>query len=307
MSRVDEALQAWEKRASGGASSPRSRVSVGEAPNRFGLGGYQREEPASPELPQPPEVTAPVAPAVAEFRRSAVSRAGVGADLEARLVTLASGSVSLEQYRRLAAVLHDVQLQQGLKTLMLTSALPGEGKTLTIVNLALTLSESYGRRVLIIDADLRWPSVHKVLGVENSAGLSEALQGERFDLSIHQVSPRLAVLTAGHPGLTPLAGLTSARMAAVIEECAKQFDWVLLDTPPGLRHCGGCHARRCGGARRCGSGTGLRDRHRPQSHRRTPDSRGGLLLALRRDSRFDLESHRRSRTRRLFAAANATF
>jgi len=232
MSRVDEALQAWEKRASGGASSPRSRVSVGEAPNRFGLGGYQREEPASPELPQPPEVTAPVAPAVAEFRRSAVSRAGVGADLEARLVTLASGSVSLEQYRRLAAVLHDVQLQQGLKTLMLTSALPGEGKTLTIVNLALTLSESYGRRVLIIDADLRWPSVHKVLGVENSAGLSEALQGERFDLSIHQVSPRLAVLTAGHPGLTPLAGLTSARMAAVIEECAKQFDWVLLDTPP---------------------------------------------------------------------------
>jgi capsular exopolysaccharide synthesis family protein len=153
-------------------------------------------------------------------------------EIESRLVTGGSGSVPLEQYRRLAAVLHDVQLQQGLKTLMLTSAMPSEGKTLTTVNLALTLSESYARRVLIIDADLRWPSIHTVFGLPNEQGLSEALEGHQFDLPIRQLTPRFAVLTAGRPGPTPLAGLTSVRMARLIDECAKHFDWVLLDTPP---------------------------------------------------------------------------
>jgi Mrp family chromosome partitioning ATPase len=78
-------------------------------------------------------------------------------DLErqAKLVVGAShDSVSTEQYRRLAAALHDAQVAKGLKTVMVTSAVPREGKTLTIVNLALTLSESYGRRVLLIDCRL---------------------------------------------------------------------------------------------------------------------------------------------------------
>ncbi len=154
-------------------------------------------------------------------------------ELEARLVTGGPGGVPVEQYRRLAAVLHEVQLQQGLKTLTLTSALPHEGKTLTVVNLALTLSESYARRVLIIDADLRWPSVHTVLGIDNRHWPQRsAPPGGGLDLPIRRVLPRLSVLPAGRPGPTPLAALTSARMGALIEECAKQFDWVLLDTPP---------------------------------------------------------------------------
>jgi len=140
--------------------------------------------------------------------------------------------VSLEQYRRLAAVLHDIQSQQGLKTLMLTSALPAEGKTLTTVNLALTLSESYARRVLIVDADLRWPSVHRLFGLPNDAGLSEALLNTGTEPSIRQLSSRLSVITAGSPGVAPLAGLTSPRMAELVDSFAKQFDWVLLDTPP---------------------------------------------------------------------------
>jgi capsular exopolysaccharide synthesis family protein len=161
-----------------------------------------------------------------------VPRPHVNPDVASRLVTADSNAVPLEQYRRLAAVLHDIQQQQGLKTLMFTSALPGEGKTLTTANVALTLSESYGRRVLVIDADLRWPSIHKVLGVMNYEGLGEALQNPQIDLPIRQISPRLSVLTAGCQASTPLAGLTSPRMAEVLEQCAKQFDWVLLDTPP---------------------------------------------------------------------------
>ena len=76
---------------------------------------------------------------------------------------------SREQYRRLAATLHHAQAEHGLKVVMVASAVPGEGKTLTATNLALTLSESYQRRVLLIDADLRRPSLHDDVQVPNTA------------------------------------------------------------------------------------------------------------------------------------------
>jgi capsular exopolysaccharide synthesis family protein len=140
--------------------------------------------------------------------------------------------ILLEQYRRLAAALHDLQVERGLKTLMITSALAREGKTLTAINLALTLSESYARRVLLVDADLRRPSIHDVLGIANHAGLSEALAAERGAPAVVEVFPRLAVLPAGRPGSAPLAGLTSDRMSTLLQQCESRFDWVLIDTPP---------------------------------------------------------------------------
>jgi protein-tyrosine kinase len=159
-------------------------------------------------------------------------RPQVDPDVEARLVSGGLDAVSLEQYRRLAAALHEAQAEGGLKTVMLTSAVPHEGKTLTAINLALTLSEAYERRVLLIDADLRAPSVHSVLSVTNRRGLAEALADERLELPVVEVSARLSVLTAGRPGRTPLAGLSSPRMGVVLEECGRRFDWVLIDTPP---------------------------------------------------------------------------
>jgi capsular exopolysaccharide synthesis family protein len=138
----------------------------------------------------------------------------------------------IEQYRRLAATLHDAQMEKGLKTVMVTSAVPKEGKTLTVVNLALTLSESYGRRVLLIDADLRGPSVHHVLGIPNERGLSELLHADRVEPSTVSVSPRLEVLPSGRINENPLAGLSSARMQTFVDDMATRFDWVLLDTPP---------------------------------------------------------------------------
>ena len=154
------------------------------------------------------------------------------ADLQARLVSGATSNVALEQYRKIAAVLHEEQVHNHLKTVMITSAVPQEGKTLTLVNLALTLSESYARRVLVIDADLRWPSLHQVLNIPNRRGLSEALREERQELPFTEVSSHLTALTAGRPGPTPLAALASGRMGEVIDECAALFEWVLMDTPP---------------------------------------------------------------------------
>jgi capsular exopolysaccharide synthesis family protein len=140
--------------------------------------------------------------------------------------------ITLEQYRRLAAALHDAQIEQQLSSVMVTSAVPREGKTLTVVNLALTLSESYARRVLLIDADLRWPSVHQVLGIPNEVGLTEVLQGREGPLPLVELSPCLSVLPSGRPGPSPLAGLTSERMGELLDECEGRFDWVLLDTAP---------------------------------------------------------------------------
>jgi protein-tyrosine kinase len=234
MSRIDQALKIWE--VAKGAEA--SEAEATQASNSSSLSQYAHEEPSQypREGPTPRRSLEPAQPfrPVSTARRSAVRRekSADSADLQARLVTGTSSTASLEQYRRLAAVLHEDQVQRQLKTVMITSALPQEGKTLTLVNLALTLSESYARRVLVIDADLRWPGVHTVLDIPNDRGLSEALRDGQHELPFVEVSSHLSALTAGKPGPTPLAGLTSNRMGEVIEACAARFDWVLIDTSP---------------------------------------------------------------------------
>lgn len=139
--------------------------------------------------------------------------------------------VSREQYRRLAAVLHDAQATAGLRVIMIASAVPGEGKTLTASNLAMTLSESYRDRVLLIDADLRRPALADVFQLKAAAGLIEGLQGDA-KLVLRQVSETLSVLPAGRPTSDPMAALTSPRMRQLVNEAKESFDWVILDTPP---------------------------------------------------------------------------
>ena len=140
---------------------------------------------------------------------------------------------SREQYRRLAAVLHDAHNTSGLKVIMVASAVAGEGKTLTASNLALTFSESYQKRVLLIDADLRRPSLHTVFRLDTALGLGDGLlSAGETKMLVRQVSPRLAVLPAGRPSSDPMAGLTSERMRRLLDEAQQAFDWVILDTPP---------------------------------------------------------------------------
>ena len=137
-----------------------------------------------------------------------------------------------EQFRRVAAALYRVREQRPVKVVMIVSAVPGEGKTLTAVNLALTLSESYKSRVLLIDADLRRPSVHRVFDLPNLNGLKERLVAEVDELLPIPVSPHLSVLTAGVAAVDPMSALVSNRMRAVLAAGAAQVDWVVLDTPP---------------------------------------------------------------------------
>lgn len=138
-----------------------------------------------------------------------------------------------EQYRKLAAILHHAQTERGLKVIMTSSALPGEGKSLTAVNLALTLSESYHRRVLLIDADLRRPTVQRIFGIPPISGLNEGLKAsEDKPMVLTPVCERLFVLPAGRPEADPMSGLTSERMRRLITQAAASFDWVIVDSPP---------------------------------------------------------------------------
>jgi capsular exopolysaccharide synthesis family protein len=141
---------------------------------------------------------------------------------------------ALEQYRRLAAVLLDAQRAKGLKVVMIASATAGEGRTLTATNLALTLSESYQKHVLLVDADIRRPSIDGVFGLESSTpGLSDGLASVgSLTLAIRHVSSHLTLLPAGRPTRGPVAGLASPRMRSVLGEARQRFDWVILDTPP---------------------------------------------------------------------------
>jgi protein-tyrosine kinase len=158
------------------------------------------------------------------FGQKGIGKVVVGPGAESSLV---------EQYRRLGAALHHHQLQSGARTLMVTSAVAAEGKTLTATNLALTLSHSYQRRVLLVDADLRRPSVHEILRLPNTTGLSDSLRHpEKGGLRYHTISPNLSAVTAGRADSDPMAGLVSDTMNRLLSEAAQQFDWVIVDTPP---------------------------------------------------------------------------
>jgi protein-tyrosine kinase len=201
--------------------------------------GVARPTPsAAPEVPRPTEL---LRPTLSERRtstlfpeRSHPPEADVRfptANTSEKLVTSPDVSpVVREQYNKLAAALHHLHLEREVKVVMITSAVPHEGKTLTTTNLALTLSESYQRRVLLIDADIRHPSIHTVFGVSNARGLNDSLG--RGPLPFLHITPRLSILTAGRASRDPMKTLTSDRMRMLIDQARTEFDWVLLDTAP---------------------------------------------------------------------------
>jgi len=122
------------------------------------------------------------------------------------------------------------------QVVLITSALPEEGKTTTSVNSAIVLAQK-GTRVLLIDADLRRPSIHKTLGMGPKIGLSNVLTGSAtLEQAIipSTILPDLFILPAGTPPPNPAELLASAKMKNVLEELRKQYDHIVIDTPPTL-------------------------------------------------------------------------
>lgn len=139
-----------------------------------------------------------------------------------------------EAYRALRTALL-MTTTEGLRVVALTSAKSGEGKTTTAANLAVVLAQ-LGRKVLLIDADLRKPRVHRVFGVSNRVGLVHVLTaGANLDDVVHATKTEgLFVLTSGAIPPNPSELLASARMRELLTESQRHFDIILIDTPPVL-------------------------------------------------------------------------
>ncbi|WP_114203080.1 polysaccharide biosynthesis tyrosine autokinase [Janibacter anophelis] len=138
-----------------------------------------------------------------------------------------------EAVRRLRTNLMFVDVTTGRHSFVVTSAMPGEGKTTTAVNLALAMADS-GRRTLLVDADLRNPSVARTLGMEGSVGLTTILLGEAEPHDVIQSwgAAGMDVLPAGSVPPNPSELLGSAPMEALLTRLVAQYDFVLIDSPP---------------------------------------------------------------------------
>ncbi len=233
MTHVDEALRRARSAAGAEAGPPRAedRSATPSASPFVPPWTFEASQNDRPEDERRAANTVDEPPASVEAR-AARALSGVSQAAAEKLVTASNiEPAPLEQYRKLAAALDDVQAEQGVRVVMVASAVAGEGKTLTAANLALTLSQSYQRTVLLVDADLRRPALHEVLAVPNVGGLGDGLRsGGSF--AIAQITPRLALLTAGPPQADPMGDLASARMRAMLDEARQHFDWVVVDTPP---------------------------------------------------------------------------
>jgi capsular exopolysaccharide synthesis family protein len=185
---------------------------------------FDREEPEAVARLGDTHPLVPVPLIIEAFKPAWRQLLTIGSDADPMLV---------DQFRRLAATLIHAQREQRLKSVMITSADPDDGKTLTALNLALVLSESYRRRVLLIEGDLRRPVLAKAVNLVEGVGLSEAIKAvdERKPVLIRLTST-LALLPAGRPDPDPLSGLTSIRMQRLLHDAAEHFDWVIVDTPP---------------------------------------------------------------------------
>jgi polysaccharide biosynthesis transport protein len=148
------------------------------------------------------------------------------------LTQVEANSSIAESYRQLRTSLLLSAAGHAPRTILFTSSQPAEGKTTTSVNTAISLAQT-GSAVLIIDADLRRPRVHKIFGLKNNAGLSNYLTGEGDLASLIQIAiPNLYVLPVGPLPPNPAELLGSARMKQVIEALVANFDYIVVDSPP---------------------------------------------------------------------------
>jgi capsular exopolysaccharide synthesis family protein len=149
---------------------------------------------------------------------------------------LAPKSPAAEQYRQLRTRLSHAEGASNLRTVLITSPQKGEGKSLTSANLALTMAQELQRRVILVEADLRKPSLQQYFGLPVGPGLAEYLSGAAELKDVMQFLPdhNLTVIRAGTAPTNPAELLGSTAMRRLLDQLRTRYDRVLLDTPPVL-------------------------------------------------------------------------
>jgi polysaccharide biosynthesis transport protein len=151
-----------------------------------------------------------------------------------RIVEKDSHSLAAEAYRSIRTnLLFSINHSNTAKSIVITSSVPREGKTLTAVNLAMMIANS-GERVLLIDADMRKPRVHTVFNDKNEIGLSDYLLGKKDFNSVIKYSEidNLYIVTSGKSTHKPAELLSSSNMKLFLSDAALQFSKIIFDTPP---------------------------------------------------------------------------
>ncbi len=218
MSKIAEALEKAKRdgsleRTPGASEAPALRPAGGEPSARGG-----------------PRRLAEVAPVGARELDPELLR---GVDLHVETLHKPMSVVS-EQYRAIRSRLERMNLDQRLQVLAVTSAIKGEGKSITAANLAVVLAQDATRRVLLVDADLRRPKVQRVFGLGDGPGLADYLQGSAGWETILRATPffGLTLVTAGAAVAHPGELLASAQFEGFLDEARARFDLVVVDTPP---------------------------------------------------------------------------
>ena len=142
--------------------------------------------------------------------------------------------IGTEEFRTLRSRLYQIREKMPLKRLLVTSALPKEGKSFVAANLAQVLVRQHGRRALVIDADLRNPGMHRHLGTQQTPGLSDYLLGECDEFAALQRGQmeNLFFLPAGRIVASAPELLASGRLKLLLQRIEPMFDWIILDCSP---------------------------------------------------------------------------
>lgn len=162
--------------------------------------------------------------------------------------TLADHGSGVEQFRSLRSRIYQARLEGPIKTLLISSGMPAEGKSFVAANLAMSLARNSVTNILLIDGDLRRPTLHSLLGAPNEPGLTEYLSGtaELSDILQCDQNPRpgetagpasisnLTFISAGKCGDNSSELVAHHRMAELIAALSPHFDWILIDSPPVL-------------------------------------------------------------------------
>jgi polysaccharide biosynthesis transport protein len=140
---------------------------------------------------------------------------------------------AVEAYRNLRTNVQFLGIERTMRSIQVTSTRPGEGKTTTAANLAIVLSQT-GANVVLVDADLRKPDLHRMFAIDGSNGLTNNLAGDPMELTIQRITDQLWVIVGGPVPPNPSELLSGRRMDAFAEELARRFDYVVIDSAPLL-------------------------------------------------------------------------
>jgi capsular exopolysaccharide synthesis family protein len=238
LSQGPELLRRAERRAAARweVSGSRSELDVPKSTEEDGLGEIEVAPP-----PAAAQLAKGISQGPSTANRSEVLEKlpslQISLSLQSRLVCLTDKeNPTAEAIRLLGVRLRDLRRSRPLKKVLITSTIPQEGKSTISANLACALAQSSDEKTLLIEGDLRRPSLLQIFGIEKVRGISECIRDDGRKLAgiYHLENAGCWILPAGQSPSNPLELLQSQRMHALMEQLTEYFDWIIIDSPPVL-------------------------------------------------------------------------